>query len=190
MLFQEYSPVPCRVYGEFLSFPELNRSQRQHSTDKLIPNFNFLAKTITFLGMFHFLFASTAAFFSQWPFMKKQIRSVCKNYSLCSSIESNKPTEMRMLRAIFHRSRAPSHSFIPGAKHRLPHPVWVDLSIHVMNVWLGPSSICEYQGSTSDYSIREIRLEPTAEGNNELSFVSNARLFIHHSEEFWAILPW
>ena len=100
VLFQEYSLVPCRVYGGFLSFPELSHSQTQHSTDKLIPNFNFLARTSTFLGMFHFLFASMAAFFSGWPFRKKQIQSVYKNYSPCSSIESNKPGETRMLTAI------------------------------------------------------------------------------------------
>lgn len=33
----------------------------QHSTDKLIPKFYFLAKNIIFLGMLHFRFASTAA---------------------------------------------------------------------------------------------------------------------------------
>lgn len=191
MLFQEYSLVPCRVYGEFLSFPELSHSQTQHSTDKLIPNFNFLAKTITFLSMFHFLFASIAAFFAGWSFMKKQIWSVYKNYSLCSNIESNRPTEMRMLTAILDRSWALSHCFIPGTEHRFPHRVSMDLSMYVMNVWLGPGYICEYQGSTSDYSIREIRLEPTAEDDNELSFASNLGLFIHPSEEeLWAILPW
>lgn len=64
MLFQEYSLVPCRVYDGLLHFPELSQSQVQHSTDKLIPNFKFLAKTVTFLGMFHFLFAFCGSWLS------------------------------------------------------------------------------------------------------------------------------
>lgn len=127
MLFQEYSLVPCRVYGEFLSFPELSHSQTQHSTDKLIPNFNFLAKTITFLSMFHFLFASMAAFFAGWSFMKKQIWSVYKNYSLCSSIESNKQQRW----GCWQPSCIARECFIPGTQHRFPHRVSMDLSMYV-----------------------------------------------------------
>ena len=180
MLFQEYSLAPCRVYGEFLSFPELSHSQTQHSTDKLIPNFNFLAKTITFLSMFHFLFASMAAFFAGWSFMKK----------LCSSIESNKQQRWGCWQPSWiARERWVTASYQVHSIGFHTESPWIYQCMS-LNVWLGPGYICEYQGPTSDYSIREITLEPTSEDDNELSFASNAGLFIHPSEEeLWAILP-
>lgn len=54
------------------------------------------------------------------------------------------------------------------------------MNIDVMKAWRGQCYICEHQGFTRDYSTREIKLEPRAEGDNEPLFASSTVFPIHH----------